>query len=170
MTSTSDAAGTPLHAGAGRHLVDVHDHLRGELVQVRQLVDEVLAGSRAPGQARSDLNVMTMRQNNWTLGVYCQSYCRVVTGHHGLEDSSVFPHLRRSDPGLVPVIDRLEAEHRIIHDTLEGVDRALVRFVSEPDGSAALKTALDALSTSLLEHLDYEEQQLVGPLDRFGFY
>ncbi|MGI8434746.1 MAG: hemerythrin domain-containing protein [Nocardioidaceae bacterium] len=170
MTSAPDSDGSAVHAGAGRHLVDVHDHLRRELDQVKELVAKVVAGARTPGLARSDLNVMTMRQNNWTLGVYCQSYCRVVTGHHGLEDSSIFPHLRRSNPQLEPVIDRLQAEHRTIHDVLEGVDRALVTFVSEPDGSAVLESAVEALSDSLLTHLAYEEQQLVGPLDRFGFY
>ena len=37
---------------------------------------------------------MTMRQNDWALGAYCQSYCRLVTTHHTIEDQSMFPHLR----------------------------------------------------------------------------
>jgi hemerythrin superfamily protein len=55
-----------------------------------------------------------------------RSYCRVVTQHHTLEDRTVFPHLRRSDPELVPVLDRLAAEHETIADLLERVDGALV--------------------------------------------
>ena len=47
---------------------------------------------------RSFINRMTIRQNNWTLGTFCETYCRVVTHHHTLEDRSVFPHLRRSEP------------------------------------------------------------------------
>ena len=43
---------------------------------------------------------MTMRQNDWTLGAYCASYCRVVTGHHSLEDAEVFPHLGARTPAL----------------------------------------------------------------------
>jgi len=113
---------------------------------------------------------MAMRQNNWTLGTFCESYCRAVTTHHTLEDQSVFPHLRRADPGLTPVIDRLQEEHLAIHDVIEGVDRALLSFVAEPDGVAGLRAAVDLLTDALLSHLSYEEHQLIEPLARFGFY
>ncbi len=122
------------------------------------------------GAARSHINTMTMRQNKWTLGTYCESYCRIVTAHHGLEDQSVFPHLARRDPALKPVIDRLKEEHLAIHDVLEGVDQALVAFVSVPDGMADLRAAVDLLSDTLLSHLSYEERELVEPLARVGFY
>ena len=121
--------------------------------------------------ARSHLNEMTMRQNNWTLGTYCESYCRVVTMHHTLEDQSLFPQLRRRDPRLTPVIERLQAEHRVIHDVLDGVDRALVAFVSTDDRDAALsglRAATDLLSDSLRSHLSYEERELVEPIARLG--
>jgi hemerythrin-like domain-containing protein len=110
---------------------------------------------------------MTMRQTNWTLGTYCQSSCRIVTGHHGLEDRAVFPHLRRGDGRLAPVIDRLEDEHRVIHDVLEGVDRALVELV-RGDGTALLREAVDLLTDTLLSHLSYEERELVEPIARLG--
>ena len=97
-----------------------------------------------------------MRQNNWTLGAYCAQYCRFVTGHHGMEDRSVFPHLRRSDPALTPVLDRLESEHLVIHDVLEQLDEALVGLVSGASGSAELQRVVDRLSETLLEHLAYE--------------
>jgi len=91
----------------GHHLVDVHDALRQELTQLRDVITQVLDGSVAAGAARSSINEMTMRQNDWTLGAYCASYCRTVTQHHGLEDAQIFPYLRRADAALVPVIDRL---------------------------------------------------------------
>ena len=78
---------------AAQHLVDIHDHLRAELAQVRQLVDRVREGSLDAVSARSAINEMTMRQNDWTMGAYCASYCRIVTGHHSLEDEAIFPHL-----------------------------------------------------------------------------
>ncbi len=34
----------------------------------------------------------------------------------------------------------------------------------------AVREAVDRLRDLLVEHLDYEEEQLVGPLDRLGFY
>ncbi|HET8617217.1 MAG TPA: hemerythrin domain-containing protein, partial [Actinomycetales bacterium] len=141
---------------------------RSELEQVRDLMEQVLRGATTPGAARSELNRMTMRQNSWTLGTYCQSYCRIVTGHHGLEDRSVFPHLRRGDQRLAPVIDRLEEEHHVIHDVLDGVDRALVDFVGEQGDGDGLRRAVDLLTDTLLSHLSYEERELVEPIARLG--
>jgi hypothetical protein len=157
----------------GRHLAQVHDHLRGELSQIRELIDQVKQGSVAIGPAREAINELTLRQNNWTLGAYCASYCTFVAGHHGLEDSAVFPHLRRSDGGLAPVIDRLEAEHVIIHDVLTQLDQALVKLISGPAGSGDLgdvETAVDELADKLLSHLAYEEREITEPLSRHGFY
>jgi hemerythrin-like domain-containing protein len=148
----------------------VHDHLRAELRQVRDLINQVEKGSLSAGAARSVINEMTMRQNDWTLGAYCASYCRLVTQHHSLEDEGIFPHLRQADPALVPVIDRLEQEHVVIHEVLEGVDRALIDHINDPADFGALHRAVDELTDALLSHLAYEEQQIVEPLARFGFY
>jgi len=161
---------TPDQQAAGQHLIDVHDALRAELGQLRDLIEQVAQGTIDIGTARSFINQMTIRQNNWTLGAYCARYCRIVTGHHTLEDEGIFPHLRRRDPRLTPVIDRLEQEHHVIADVLDRVDRALVAVVSEPDGLAKLREAVDLLTDTMLSHLSYEERELVEPLARLGFY
>jgi hypothetical protein len=161
---------TPDQQAAAQHLIDVHDSLRGELSQLRDLIEQVARGTIDVGAARSFINQMTMRQNNWTLGAYCARYCRIVTGHHTLEDEGIFPHLRRGDPALEPVVDRLESEHHVIADVLDQVDRALVAVVSEPDGLPKLRGAVDRLTDTMLSHLSYEERELVEPLARLGFY
>ncbi len=83
------------YSAAGRalaqELVAVHDHLRGELSQLREMIGQVAAGSLDPGTARSEIAKLTMRQNQWTVGAYCESYCRLVGMHHTLEDQSLFP-------------------------------------------------------------------------------
>ena len=166
-----------------QHLKDIHDHLRAELAQVQGIVEQVRAGHVQVGAARSAINTMTMRQNNWTLGAYCESYCRIVTGHHTLEDRSVFPHLRAVDPSLAPVVDRLESEHATVHGLVERLDRALVGLVAAwapgaagegygAGGRAALdelSASVDALSSTLLEHLDDEERAIGPALDAHGF-
>ncbi len=162
--STSYSAGG---RASGQHLVDVHDHLRAELTQLRETIEQVAAGTRTAGSARNVINTMAMRQNNWTLGAFCESYCRVVATHHTLEDEGVFPRLRHADPGLGPVLDRLEAEHHVIADVLERVDRALVALITAPDGVAKVRAAVDLLTDTLLSHLSYEERELVEPLARF---
>jgi hypothetical protein len=154
---------------AGQHLIDVHDHLRGELATIFELIEQVAAGTADPGGARSAIHAMTLRQNNWTLGAYCVSYCRLLTTHHTLEDIGVFPQLRAAEPGLSPVLDRLAEEHHAIHEVLERVDRALVGLVtnpSGPSGMAELRAAVDLLSDALQSHLSYEEHELVEPLAR----
>ncbi|RCK67944.1 LLM class flavin-dependent oxidoreductase [Desertihabitans brevis] len=163
---------TPAQQAQPQHLIDVHDHLRAELAQVRDVVRQVAEGHTQVGAARSVINTMTMRQNNWTLGAYCESYCRVVTGHHSLEDRSVFPRLRALDPDAAPVLDRLEAEHVTIHDLLDGLDRALVGLVGQErpgdPALAELQRSVDLLTDAMLSHLSYEERELLHPLARFG--
>jgi hypothetical protein len=154
----------------GQHLAQVHDHLRSELSQIRELLRQVKQGSLEVGHAREAISEMTMRQNNWTLGAYCASYCAIVAGHHGLEDQAIFGHLRQADPGLAPVIDRLEAEHVVIHEVMQDVDRALVNLVKSPGDYSELDDAVDVLTQTLLSHLGYEEREITEPLSRFGFF
>jgi len=154
----------------GQHLIDVHNHLRRELARLRDLLEQVKKGTLSAAQARGALHEMTMRQHNWSLGAYCAAYCSLVTQHHTIEDGAVFPHLRRADSGLAPVLDRLEEEHVVIHELVLGVDRALVNLIRQPGDFSELQEAIDLLTDALLSHLSYEEQQLVEPLARYGFY
>jgi len=153
-------------------LLDVRDltHAFGGVTAVNALTFQVQEGAIDPGGARSAINEMTMRQNDWALGAYCAYYCRFVTGHHMLEDEAIFPHLRAREVGLEPVIDRLADEHKIIHHVLNDVDQALVDHLRNPADFAGLQQGVDILTDTLLSHLAYEEAQLVEPLARHGFY
>jgi hypothetical protein len=172
LAESADATYSPGQLTTVEHLVAIHDHLRQELDRVRDLIGQVRRGLLSVGDARAGVNAMTIRQNNWTLGAYCQSYCGFVNGHHSLEDASVFPHLRRSEPGVAPVLDRLSEEHVVIHHLLDEVDRTLVALVrnTDPEALDAVEKALTTLGERLLSHLDYEERELRGPLARHGFY
>ena len=161
------------YSAAGRalaqELIAVHNHLRGELSQLREMIGQVAAGNLDPGTARSEIAKLTLRQNQWTVGAYCESYCRLVGMHHTLEDQSLFPGLRSLDPRLAPVVDRLHAEHLVIAGVLERVDAALVALVtSRATGMPDLRSAVDLLTDTLLSHLSYEEGELVEPLGRLG--
>jgi alkanesulfonate monooxygenase SsuD/methylene tetrahydromethanopterin reductase-like flavin-dependent oxidoreductase (luciferase family) len=155
---------------AGRHLVDVHDGLRAELERIRDLLEQVGQGAADPSAVRSLLNRMTIRQNNWAVGVHCQAYCRILTGHHTLEDRGIFPHLRRRDPELDPVLHRLEKEHETIAELLDRVDETLVALVASENGALErVRASMDVLTDALLSHFAYEERELVEPLARFGY-
>jgi hypothetical protein len=172
LAEPADASYAPAQDAYHRHLVEIHDHLRAELTRLHGLVEEVRRGVLTAGEARAEVHGMSMRQNNWTLGAYCQTYCGFVNGHHTLEDASVFPHLRRAEPAAAPVLDRLSSEHVVIHHLLDDVDRVLVRLVADADAAAldAVEESLQTLGDRLLSHLAYEERELRGPLSRHGFY
>lgn len=154
----------------GQHLIDVHDHYRAELEQVRDLLARVAKGITAAGQARGELNRLTIRANDWALGGACQMQCVALTEHHGTEDAAIFPYLRRSQHNLRDVLDRLDTEHHAIHDVLEEIDAALIHLVQHPADLGPVTEAIDLLTDTLLSHFAYEERELVGPLARHGFF
>jgi hemerythrin-like domain-containing protein len=176
LAEPADTAYSPAEETYHRHLVEIHDHLRSELTRLHGVIEEVRRGAVTAGAARSEVHAMSLRQNNWALGAYCQSYCGFVNGHHSLEDASVFPHLRRADPATAPVLDRLSAEHLVIHQLLDELDRTLVSLVRAADADQldpaidAVEGSLRTLGDRLLSHLAYEERELRGPLARHGFY
>ena len=153
-----------------KQLIAVHDLLRGELSDLRHILRQVRDEAIRAGEARAALNEMALRQNDWTLGTVCARYCSVVAQHHGAEDAAMFPHLALREPQLTPVIDRLTEEHLVIHDAIQEVDRALVQHMTRPENHDAIQAAIDYLTDALLSHLAYEEQELVEPLARLGFY
>jgi alkanesulfonate monooxygenase SsuD/methylene tetrahydromethanopterin reductase-like flavin-dependent oxidoreductase (luciferase family) len=153
----------------GKQLIEVHNLLRSELSELRDILRQVRDGAMRAGDARAALNEMALRQNDWTLGAFCARYCGIVTQHHGVEDASMFPHLTRREPQLKPVIDRLTEEHLVIHDAIQEVDRALIEHMTRPENHDAIQSAIDYLTDALLSHLAYEEQELVEPLARLGF-
>jgi len=165
---------------AGAHLIAVHDQYRAEMAEVRAALDAVRRGAaelgavnaRASdiGAARTALQTMALRANDWALGGYCQAQCLSLTQHHGMEDNGIFPHLRRSQPDLAPMLDRLAAEHLVIHDVLERIDAALVQLAQHPDDNAPISDSVDLLTDTITSHFAYEERELVAPLSRFGFY
>jgi hypothetical protein len=149
-------------------LVYVHNHLRSELGQLRGVVEQVAAGHTTPGLARSLINRMSMRQNYWSLGAFCATYCRVLTLHHAIEDSTMFVSLLEGDVDLAPVIERLSAEHEVVAGILTRLDQALVAMVKDPDQLGVVQSEVERLGDVLLSHLDYEEEELLEPIRRLG--
>ena len=149
-------------------LVNVHAHLRSELEQIRGVVAEVASGHSSPALARSLINRMSMRQNYWSLGAFCATYCRVLTIHHAIEDSNLFVDLQSRDAELAPVIERLSEEHEVVAAVLTRLDAALVAMVDDPQQLTAVQIEVERLADILLSHLDYEEQELLGPIARLG--
>jgi hemerythrin-like domain-containing protein len=73
--------------------------------------------------------------------------------------------VRKADPTLNPVVDRLEEDHLKVHHITERIAAVADEVAGDVSGVSRYKLveALTDLETHLLEHLDVEEEAL-GPL------
>ncbi|HQY31611.1 MAG TPA: hemerythrin domain-containing protein [Thermomicrobiales bacterium] len=150
--------------GMFRELLYIHTLLRRDLLTVGRLARAARDGLD-PASIVAEIHNLESTSPLWQLKFGCMHYCRFVHQHHGLEDAAVFPMVRRADPSLSPVIDRLERDHLTVHRITERIVQTADRVPSDPTGIARfeLVAALGDLEAHLLEHLDFEEQSL-GPL------
>ena len=86
--------------------------------------------------------------------------------HHTLESAMLFPELRRMNPALDAVVDKLEADHASVSGLLDDVSAAAQALGErdEPPVRERLTGALQRLSTDLLAHLSYEEEHISDTL------
>jgi Hemerythrin HHE cation binding domain len=154
-----------------QELLWVHSMIRRDLDTVERLATEVTDGMPAD-DVRAELEELKTAGPLWMLRMGCLRYCRFVHLHHRLEDTALFPLLRETDPDVGPVVDRLEADHRRVHDLLNDVEEAAGALGEDADLEARKRVAdaLALLSEHLLEHLEFEERE-AGPtlrrLERF---
>jgi hypothetical protein len=162
----------------------VHDMIRRDLATVRRMAADVAAGLPAD-EISAAIRTLATGGPLWQLRINCLQYCRFVHSHHHAESVMLFPELRRADPALNPVVDKLEADHVHVSGLLEDVEAAVrgLRLAedhgapehddasrndsaTENDGAPRqrLVAALDTLSADLLAHLQYEEEQISGTL------
>ena len=82
---------------------------------------------------------------------------------------ALFPALRQANPGLSPVVDKLEADHRSVATLLGEVETAAQALGGgeDPEVRERLTLALHSLSETLLAHLSYEEEQISDTLRTF---
>ena len=158
---------SPAGRASQQTLRGIHDHLRHEMHQVRRAIKAAATDARRAADARALVNDLTMGINYAALGSFCGRYCSVVDLHHRIEDAAMFPDLATADADLLPVLLRLSAEHVDIHAALVELDAALVEMLTaQADGLPRVQAAVTALSDGLLDHLDYEERELLPALGR----
>ncbi len=149
----------------GEHLVRelrwVHDLLRKDLARLRILGDRVAANA-TPESIRAEIRELQTTSPLWKLRVNCLAYCRFTHLHHTHEDVSLFPALRAFDPALESVVDRLEADHRLVSDILDQIEAGAGRLTGDdtPVTRRQIMDSLAALAQHLLAHLDYEEDAI----------
>lgn len=153
----------------GRHLRTIHNHLRDSVTQLRQMVDAVEAGEKSAMDAAAEAEAMAMISNYRQFGNLCGQHCQFVHAHHSIEDAHLFPVLSAKGEAWKKVIDRLAAEHEVVHALLVKLVDALNMLAREPfpHRFAEARAINDALERVLLSHLGYEEDE-IG--DALGFF
>lgn len=148
-----------------RQLKLIHQMLRSDLAVCRELAIEVAAGAPA-AEIAEQISTLQTRSPIWTLQVNCLYHCRVVHAHHGHEDADMFPALRRSNPDLSAVVDKLEADHRSISDLLDTVEESAKQLDDTEQSPARqrLVAALRRLEEDLLAHLAFEEESIASTM------
>ena len=164
MTPATERVTSPPRTGMFRELLAIHAHLRRDLATVRRLADEVRHGLTPPDIVATIRHLET-NSPLWRLQYGCLRYCRFVHLHHTIEDSAVFPMVRKRDPSLHRVIDRLEEDHLVVHHITERIaaEAALLDSAEPGESRERLVQALLELEEHLLAHLAFEEESL-GPL------
>ena len=159
-----DKKHTPPREGMFRELLAIHAHLRRDLQTVRRLATEARDG--LPQETiLAEIRNLETNSPLWRLKYGCMYYCRFVHTHHTLEDAALFPMVRKHDPSLKSVVDRLEEDHLTVHHITERIAAVADRVASDASGVSRfqLVEALTELEAHLLAHLSFEEESL-GPL------
>jgi iron-sulfur cluster repair protein YtfE (RIC family) len=154
---------TPQGEALFQDLLWVHSLVRHDLQVVRELAARVEHGLDAD-QLRAELEALETSGPLWHLRVNCLQYCRFVHHHHRLEDIALFPAIRRQNPELGSVVDRLQADHRRVAEILERIETAAAGLTEDdtPETRRRVADGLGELAEHLLAHLDFEEES-VGP-------
>ncbi len=162
-----DAPTTATGREGSAFLVAIHEHLRGDLARLVRAVQVAVDDHRRATDARALLQDLTARIDPSAVASFCRQWCRVVEGHHRIEDAALFPDLAEADGDLVPVLERLSHEHVVLHEVLVRLDGLLVELLQ---GRAAatpeVAAALAALDEGLRSHLAYEERELLDAIRR----
>ncbi|MGH4033216.1 hemerythrin domain-containing protein [Actinomycetota bacterium Odt1-20B] len=145
-------------------LLEVHTWLREQLAEIR---DEAAAHLDARAAHDGDDPQLPPPGLGFQIRRRCLAFCDALTFHHTGEDGAVFPGVERYHPELIPVLDRLRAEHREVARIKEELLALLADLATpEPD---ELLAHIDRLTKELTVHLDYEEEWLVPVLTDVPF-
>ncbi|WP_265500336.1 hemerythrin domain-containing protein [Paracoccus beibuensis] len=151
----------------GRRLAAIHDMYRAELAAVAGLMQSIEQGDAAPQTLAPAVAGTDLARNVRQFGTACGRDCALLMNHHDIEETWMFPPLEeRGGDLLAPVMARLRAEHRVIHDLIEELHAAAENLVSQPRQKAFADCAarFAALDRAVRSHFGYEETVLEEPL------
>ena len=160
---------TEAQRAPGRHLREVHDHLRGNMKTLARLIERAAAGGADAEALADEAASLAMVANYRRFGTLCGEHCQIVNLHHSIEDAVVFPAIAAQGEGFKAIADRLRAEHVVVHELLVRLIDALTALADQPgpERFAATLEIYRALEKVLLSHLGYEEEAIGDALGYF---
>lgn len=163
---------TPAQRMAGEHLKEIHDHLRGQMKMLRELIEQASSGAIGSAEVDARTADLTMVANFRRFGTLCGHHCQFVHGHHSIEDAHLFPGLAAKSEAFRKVTERLQAEHVVVHELLLRLIAALHALADDPtrENFGKATTVYDALENVLLSHLGYEEDSIGDAIGYFGLF
>jgi iron-sulfur cluster repair protein YtfE (RIC family) len=105
------------------------------------------------------------------LSAYWSCFAEQLHHHHTIEDTEVFPYLRRSLAGKgAAVLDAMGAEHEAIDAAQDATQAAMDALLAAPtaDNAVVLRSRLATFREVVVAHLAHEEEAAV-PLIVEGF-
>ena len=152
---------TPDQRRQGRRLSLFHNLHRKQLREVERAmvqIDDTLLVK---------ISQLDMRHNFKVFGNMCGQECQMLSGHHAIEDQAVFPVLHETgSAGLKKVVERLMAEHLVVHELIEALEALAITAIQNPtpENHTKLKQSFTELNTCVQSHFGYEETELEDAL------
>ncbi|MGC1505408.1 MAG: hemerythrin domain-containing protein [Sulfitobacter sp.] len=156
---------------AGRHLAAIHRHYLGDLGRIAKVLQRVKAGDAPPAELSHIVLDADMTKNLRAVGTICGQECGVLKMHHDIEEQSIFPQLHgRGTAQIKAIVDRLQAEHLVVHEVLERLAAAADALSDTPSEENFQHTTevFDRLLFVVRSHFHYEETTLEEALGVFG--
>jgi len=167
-----DLGAVPAHQRQpGKHLAAIHRHYLIEMGRIAQVLRRIEAGEAPPAELKHIVLNAEMTQNFRAFGTICGQECRVLTMHHDIEEQSIFPQLHASgSEAMRKIVDRLRAEHLVVHELLERLAAVADDLAATPDAEtfAQAGAIFDKLWEVVKSHFHYEETTLAEALGYYG--
>ncbi len=161
---------TDAHKLPGRHLKAIHRHHLQQMAHVQSVMDLVAEGAANPQALGKAIGSLDLKQSMRMFGNLCGQECKMLTAHHDIESAYLFPVLQqRGNGGIRKVVERLVAEHAIIHYYLSELENAVAKLMNVQNAHtfADVQKTFLALESIIKSHFRYEETELETAI---GFY
>jgi iron-sulfur cluster repair protein YtfE (RIC family) len=154
---------SPAQRRKGRRLGLYHNIHRQQLRDVEDTMAQI------DDALLEKITALDMRHNFKVFGNMCGAECQMLNFHHTAEDQLMFPILHEAGgAGLKKVVERLMAEHLVVHELIEELEALAHQAIHNPTPEIykSLKSTFTQLNTCVGSHFGYEETELEDALSR----